>query len=114
MGQNIRGEVLATGEGEIVLEEPLEKSRMLLKRPEDVVDVYFKEEEHHHHPSCVPHEPDICDWEIISRHVPTHVHMGGRSRHNDFLKFEGRAELFLRIMWRVSSPRMIVFHIRNS
>lgn len=112
MAQNIRVEVLATGEGEILIEEALEKSRMLLKRPEDVISVRFKEGEHL--PSCLPCEPDICDWEIVSRHVPTHRHMGGRARHDDFLKLDGRAELFLRVMWRVCVPRTIMIHIRNS
>jgi hypothetical protein len=84
------GELDVVGDGEVVIEEPLQRSRALLVHSEEVVSVSFEEDESPC-PPCGTDEPDDLDWEVFERH-------------------RGR-ELFLKIRWHVNCARTITWVI---
>ena len=105
----VRGEFLAVeGTGEVIVEEPLQKTRMMLTRSKEIVHVSFNENEHHV-PSCLPCEPDVVEWEIVPfAHIDErHFH----EEHERFVRPKHAEELYLRIMWRCSCPRTIQWQV---
>ena len=81
------GELLVTARGDVILDVPLKRSRALLVRSEEAVSVAFKPDEHC--PPCAGAAPDELGWEVV----------------------ELRRELFLKIWWRVSSARTIIWKV---
>lgn len=82
------GEALVTGEGEIILETPIRRSRAVLIHSEEAVTVYFSPDDDPC-PPCAGADPDELEWEVIER----------------------RRELFLKIFWRVNCARTIIWKI---
>ena len=82
------GELHVTGDGQIVIDEPLKRTRALLIRSVDAIIVEFGTND----PPCPPcagEAPDEVRWEVIER----------------------RRELFLKITWHVNSARTIIWKI---
>lgn len=108
MIRELSGEILVTGRGELTLEQPLEKSRKLLTRTEEVVEVHFKHGEPEC-PPCVPHHHNELDWEIVTKHVREDREP---HEHRDEFVRVSESELFLKIFWHVSCPRTVVWRLK--
>jgi hypothetical protein len=94
------GRLLVTGEGQVNIEEMVPKSRALLVHPADYVSVCFDPHDHHP-PPCGHHRMvDEVDWELYMHHVRE-----PRANHPE-------EELRLRIRWKVSTPRTVIWQIK--
>lgn len=82
------GELLVTGSGEVILEQPLRRSRALLIHSEEAVIVYFSPDDDPC-PPCAGEAPDELEWMAIER----------------------RREIFLKICWRVNCARTIIWKV---
>ena len=87
-----RGDLLVTGQGEVVVDEVLPRSRALLFQPEEYITVEFDPNEVP--PPCTGGGEDELDWKLFLRKV----------RHDD--------ELRLKISWSVNSARTILWQIK--
>lgn len=81
------GELLVTGRGEAIVDVPLRRTRALLVKSEEAVQVYFKPDEDC--PPCAGEAPDDLDWDVVER----------------------ERQLFLRFCWRVNCARTIIWKI---
>lgn len=95
------GTVLVTdATGEVIIDEVLPKNRDLLQNPELYIMVGFDPSEPPP-PPCVGGVPDECDWELFFSHV-----------HDTYFSHREKVEeLKLKILWRVSGTRTIVWKI---
>lgn len=93
------GELLVVDKGEVTIDEIVPKSRALLVRPGDFIHVEFDPSE----PECPPCAGgDMIDeirWELIMSPVMHHHH-------------HAEEQLRLRIKWRVSTARTILWKIK--
>lgn len=102
---DISGELIVTGRGDVDIEERLPRSRMLEVRPLEVVHVCFKEIDPPL-PSCTPHHHDKLEWYLRLRPCcPYHTSQSGHRPHEYFV---------LHIRWRVFSERTIVWSVKGA
>lgn len=87
----LEGSLFVTGDGEIIVEEALRESRALLCHNTEAIEVKFVGDPEC--PPCAPIVPDSLSWELFERH-----HCGVK-------------EIFLKIFWKVSSSRTIVWRV---
>ena len=90
------GELLVTGKGEVVIDEPMPHSPELLRHPYKYVTVEFDPNEPPPPPCAGNDDPDELRWELI---IVRHHHHHGE-------------ELRLRIDWSVNSARTILWSVR--
>lgn len=93
------GTLLVTGQGEVVIDEAIPKSRAMLVQPDLYVSVGFDPNDPAP-PPCVGGLPDECDWELFFRHI-----------HDTHLTKEKAEELHLKIEWRVATSRTVVWQV---
>ena len=97
-----KGEMLVTDTGEVIIDEVLPRSRALLVQPEAYITVEFDPNEPPP-PPCAGGLPDELDWELFFRHVhDAHMH-----HHHP----GSEEELKLKICWRVSTARTVIWQI---
>ena len=90
--------MLVVDAGNVVINEPLPRVHGLLDDPEKYIVVEFDPNEPSV-PPCAGSEADELDWELTFKH-----------RHDE----ESRAcidDLHLKITWRVSTARMIIWRL---
>jgi len=97
----MHGELLVTDNGELLIEQPLHKSRALLIHSDEAVIVCWNDEPSH--PPCVPIRPDELGWEVFEWNNHK-CGTGRRHSHHD-------GELFLLIKWHVNSARSIRWQV---
>lgn len=93
------GTLLVTDQGEVVIDEAIPKSRAMLLQPDQYVIVEFDPNEPPP-PPCGGDLPDEVDWELFFKHV-----------HDTHLTKERAEQLHLKIEWRVSSARTVVWKV---
>ena len=89
-----RGDILAVGHGDVIVETELRMSRGLLVHSKYAVRVEFKDPQPPC-PPCNPDEPDWLDWEFVER--------AHGKRHE--------REILLKIKWRVSCAREVMWNV---
>ena len=90
------GELLVTGQGEVVIDEVMPRSPELLRHPYKYITVEFDPSQPPPPPCAGGDEPDELRWELI---IVRHHHHHGE-------------ELRLRIEWDVNSSRTILWSVR--
>lgn len=105
------GELLVTGEGDVVIDKVLPRLRPLLVEPTVYITVEFDPCEHVP-PPCAGGQPDELDWELFF-HTFHHRHHD-RDHDDDDRRPRGseEEELKLRILWSVSTARKVLWKIR--
>lgn len=96
------GVLLVTGDGEVTIDETLQRSRTLLIRPEDVISVMFDPCDPPLPPCADTGDEDACDWEVVIKH-----------KHHDAGTLGRPDELVLKIIWHVTRPRHIIWRIKG-
>jgi hypothetical protein len=94
------GSLDVTDTGEVIIDEVLPKSRAMLSDPDSFIFVEFDPAQPPP-PPCAGGLPDECDWELFFRHI--------HDTHLD--PHEKAEELKLKIEWRVSTTRTIIWQI---
>lgn len=95
-----RGSLLVTDTGEVIIDEVLPRNRAMLTDPDSYIFVEFDPAEPPP-PPCAGGLPDEVDWELFFRHT-----------HDTHLDLKKKPEeLKLKIDWRVSTARTIVWQI---
>lgn len=98
------GELLVTGNGEVVIDEVLPRTRAILVQPELYIFVEFDPNESCP-PPCAGGGEDELDWELFFKQVhPEHRHRGRHGKEEE--------ELRLKICWHVQTARTIVWRIK--
>jgi hypothetical protein len=93
------GTLMVTGTGEVVIDESIPKSRAMLVQPDLYVTVQFDPSEPPP-PPCAGGLPDEVDWELFFKHI-----------HDTHLTKEKAEQLKLKIEWRVSAARTVVWQV---
>ena len=96
------GGLLVTGTGDFIIEEVIPKTRAMLVHPHRFVRVCFDPDEPAP-PPCAGCSSDELAWEMFFHPVPRHHHQRDH--------VEPEEELRLRIKWRVSTARTILWEI---
>ena len=97
-----QGSLHVTGEGEVVIDEVLPADKSLLKDPEAYITVQFDPNQPAP-PPCPGGLPDEVDWELFFTHIhDTGLIPGGK-----------REQLKLKVLWRVSSDRTVLWQINT-
>jgi len=97
-----QGLLTVTGEDEVVIDEVLPSHKGLLENPEAYITVQFDPSQPAP-PPCAGGLPDEVDWELFFTHVHDPGVLGFLKKKRDLLK--------LKILWRVSSSRAVVWQI---
>lgn len=119
----LQGELLVTGKGELMIEEPVHPSRALFVGSTEAVVVEWGEEPPC--PPCAPNEPDELQWEVyewsVSRLPPgkkKHKSDHDKQKEHEHEEEENRernahrdGELFIVIKWHVNCARTIKWRV---
>lgn len=95
-----KGDLLVVDEGSIVINEPLPEVHGLLDDPERYIVIEFDPNQPAP-PPCAGDDADELDWELTFTH-----------RHDTHVEPKNNVDLLrLKIMWRVSTARTIVWRM---
>jgi hypothetical protein len=92
------GHIVAAGSGSIVIEEHLPMFSGMLENPDRYFNVEFDPHEAPRPPCAGGDEEDTVEWELVFKH-----------RHKKYDQKPGADTLQLKISWRVSSVRSIIW-----
>ena len=94
----VEGDMLVTGEGEVVIEDALPQDKKFLHKPEKYVTVEFEDASS---PPCAGgSEPDTLSWELVDE---------CECECDDF---DCECEVFLKISWHVNTARTIKWVVK--